>query len=205
MERVKLAYATWINQTDSNQIIGPAVIEADYTTRQLTIRSIIPIDKVGRFQFDFAPQFSILALESSYQAPTKSLDAHLYRAGIGGELTMKMLLHKYFSLNLSGSMTRFSGDTRQSAAYAFLRLHPKTHFYIDIGRYEEQLDLGTDTNISYEQRVFCDRPCIDTPFGDPKCRLPCADNPTLYTYDGTNNSKLKLKLNGYRIGFGWIF
>jgi len=99
-------------------------------------------------------------------------------------------VYKMLSLNVAENWMHYSGDTTQSTFSLYLRVQPSEKFHIDIGHYRSYLDFGTDSQISYEQRVASSTPC----------HTPCN-----YIYDGTQNSDLEMETAGFRIGLGWYF
>jgi len=181
-----------VNQDDPdrNQIIGPATVNSQHTIQQLSVRSIFHVDDKGRFQFDVAPQLSLLHLDSSYRTPTQSLQTDFDKVGGGILLNMKVPLYKMFSFNLAGSWLFYSGDTDQTALLTYVRIQPNANFYIDLGAHHSYLDLGTDSGMSYEQKVKVGEFCA------PNCA---------YGYDGTSNSDTEIATSGYRLGVGWNF
>jgi len=175
---------------DSNQLVGPANVDSQHTLQQVSVRSVFHIDDQGRFQFDVSPQFSMLRLESRYRTATQAFNVDLDKFGGGIVLNMKVPVYKMLSLNVAENWMHYSGDTTQSTFSLYLRVQPSEKFHIDIGHYRSYLDFGTDSQISYEQRVASSTPC----------HTPCS-----YIYDGTQNSDLEMETAGFRIGLGWYF
>lgn len=175
---------------DSNQLVGPADVDTQYTLQQVSVRSVFHVDDQGRFQFDVSPQLSMIRMDGSYRTATQAFNTELDKFGGGIVLNMKVPVYKTLSLNLAENWLQYSGDSSQSTLSLYLRVQPSEKFHIDIGQYISQFDFGTDSQLSYEQRVLSSKPC----------QTPCS-----YIYDGTQNSDFEMETSGYRLGLGWYF
>lgn len=175
---------------DRNQLVGPANVDTQYTLQQVSVRSVFHVDDQGHFQFEVSPQLSMIRMDGSYRTATQAFNTELDKFGGGIVLNMKVPVYKTLSLNLTENWLQYSGDTSQSTLSFYLRVQPSEKLHIDIGQYRSHLDFGTDSQLSYEQRVPSSKPC-----------------PTLcnYIYDGTQNSDFEMETSGYRIGLGWYF
>ncbi|WP_331352819.1 hypothetical protein [Cellvibrio sp. UBA7671] len=175
---------------DNNQLVGSVNVDSQHRLQQVSVRSVFHVDDQGRFQFDVSPQLSMMRIESSYSTAMRAINIDLDKFGAGIVLNMKVPVYKVISLNLSENWLRYSGDTNQSTLSLYLRVQPSKNLHVDIGQYRSYLDFGTDSQLSYEQRV-------------PGSQ-PCGENCT-YIYDDTKNSDVEIETAGYRVGLGWYF
>lgn len=173
-----------------HQFIGVGPVKADYDLQQVSLRHIFRLDANGRFQIDLAPELALLQLESKYSVNQQHLSLDMDRLGAGLTFTTRWQFLDYLSLNFSGNHTIYEGDTRGMTHSLFVRFQPEKRFYIDFGRYDSSYDFGSDTRISYEQRV--------------SGQFPCSNN-CVYVYDGTENSDLEVDTRGFRLGLGVNF